>query len=115
MNSTIIKATVPFLGYGVALAGIKFIYLFFGYTTVLDCIVFSVAGFAIGRKVTKNRMALILGLSLPAFLLCLFFVIRLGYQSIIDGIGTFHAISLVVVPVATTVGVLMASYFKQKH
>jgi hypothetical protein len=115
MNSTIIKAIVPFLGYGVALAGIKLIYLFFGINTILDIVVFLVAGFAIGRKVTENRWALTVGLSLPAFLLCLLFVIRLGYQSIIDGVGTSHAISLVVIPIATAVGVLMASYFKQKE
>jgi hypothetical protein len=115
MNSTIIKATVPFLGYGLALAGIKLIYSFFDINTILDIVVFLVAGFAIGRKVTENRWALIVGLSLPAFILCLLFVIRLGYQSIIDGVGNSYVISLVIIPIATAVGVLLASNFKQKQ
>jgi hypothetical protein len=115
MNSKTVKATLPFLGYGVALAGIKLIYSFFGFTTVLDSVVFLVSGYAIGRKATENRWALSVALSLPAFLLCLFFVIKLGYQSILDGIGTSYAISLVVIPLAASIGVFITSYFKQKE
>jgi hypothetical protein len=44
---------------------------------------------------------------LPAFALCLFLVMKLGYSSIMDGVGTSYAISLIVIPVATGIGIFI--------
>ncbi|HSN47449.1 MAG TPA: hypothetical protein VLR29_01690, partial [Flavobacterium sp.] len=99
-------------GYGMALAGIKLIYSFFDFTTVLDFIVFIIAGFVIGRMVAEKTWVLTIGLAFPTFLLCVFFLIQIGYQPLSNGVGTSYAWSLLVVPIATCVGIVVASYFK---
>ena len=91
------------------LAAFKFVYLFFDPYGILDVIVFLTAGIILAARVPLNRKALGLLLSLPAFLLCLFFVWNVGLTSIRNGIGSSFAISLIVIPVATILGVLIGA------
>ena len=109
MNSNKSGTVVQLLGFGLILAVVKIVYIFFDFYNILDFVVFLTAGIILGGKVPSNRKALGLLLSLPAFVLCLFFVIRLGYTSIISGVGTSFAVSLVVIPVATIIGVFINS------
>lgn len=92
---------------GFMLALIKVIYIFFDFYNILDFIIFSIAGFAFGLKVPPNRLALGLLLALQSLALCLFFVLRLGYLSIVQGVGTSYAISLIVIPMATFIGIII--------
>jgi len=96
---------------GAILALFKLIYLFLDFYNVLDLVVFAIAGFAFGHKVPSANKALGLLLALPAFVLCLFFVINLGYSSITKGVGTAYAISLFAIPAATLLGI----YLRQRR
>ena len=107
MSSNAGRAIIQLLGFGLLLAIIKLVYLFFDPYNILDFIVFLAAGIMLGGKVPSNRRFLGLLLALPAFALCLFFVIRNGYSSIMHGIGTSYAISLIVIPVATSIGIFI--------
>jgi hypothetical protein len=89
------------------LAVIKLIYLFFDFNNILDFVVFLIAGVILDGKVSSNRWALGLLLSLPAFALCLLVVINLGYSLIVNGVGTSFTVSLIVIPVATIIGVFV--------
>ena len=77
----------------------------------MDFVVFLAAGVILSRKVSSNRWALGLLLALPAFTLCLLFVINLGYSSIVNGVGTSYAVSLLVIPMATSIGVFINAIF----
>jgi hypothetical protein len=112
MSTTKTAATLLALGF--MLAFIKIIYLFFDFYNILDLVVFSIAGFAFGRRVPSNRLALGFLLALPAFVLCLFFVLRLGYASIVQGVGTSYIISLILIPLATFVGIAIRLKRSQK-
>ena len=105
MNSNAGRSIIQLLAFGLILAVIKLIYLFFEPYNILDFIVFLAAGIMLGGKVPPNRRFLGLLLALPAFALCLFLVIRIGYSSIMNGVGTSYAISLIVIPVATSIGI----------
>ena len=105
--STITSKTVVLLAFGFLLAFFKIVYLFFDFYNILDFVVFLTAGFLLGGKVPPNRWALGLLLSLPAFTLCLLIVIKLGYTSIVNGIGTAYLVSLIVIPVATSIGIFI--------
>jgi hypothetical protein len=107
MSSTAGRVIIQLLAFGLILAIIKIVYLFFDPYNILDFIVFLAAGIMLGGKVPSNRRFLGLLLALPAFALCLFFVIRNGYSSIMHGIGTSYAISLIVIPVATSIGIFI--------
>ena len=109
MNWSTFKTVIIILAIGVGLAILKIVYLFFDFYNVLDLIVFLVAGFAIGKQLSSHRIAFGLLLSLPPFLLCLFIVIGLGYSSIAKGIGTAYAVSLIVIPLATCIGILISA------
>ncbi len=91
------------------LAFIKVAYLFFDFYNVLDLVVFSIAGFAFDQRVPPNRLALGLLLALSAFALCLFIVLSLGYSYIVHGFGTSYAVSLILIPVAMFIGVIVRS------
>lgn len=115
MNSIKQNKVTQLLAIGLLLAIIKLIYSFFYFTNILDFIVFLTGGIVLGRLVPSNQRTLGLLLALPAFLLCLFFVINLGYASILNGVGTSYAISLLVVPLATGIGLFInAKFFFQK-
>lgn len=107
MNSSTIKTVFQLLAFGLILAALKFVYLFFDFYNILDIVVFLGAGILLGGKVPSNRWALGLLLSLPAFVYCLFVVINLGYSSIVKGVGTSYAISLIVIPIATSIGIFI--------
>ena len=105
MNKSTPQTAAILLVLGLMLALLKVVYLFFDVYNVLDLIVFSIAGFAFGRRVPPNRIVLGLLLALPAFSLCLFFVLRLGYSSIEQGVGTSYVVSLILIPLATFIGI----------
>ena len=105
--STSKDKTVVLLAFGFLLAIFKIVYFFFDFYNILDFIVFLTAGFLLGGKVPPNRWALGLLLSLPAFTLCLLIVIKLGYTSIVNGIGIAYLVSLIVIPVATSIGIFI--------
>ena len=107
MNSNTGKVVIQMLAFGLILAVIKIVYLFFDPFNILDFIVFLAAGYMLGGKVPANRRYLGLMLAVPTFALCLYFVVNNGYTSIMNGIGTSYAISLIVIPVATYIGVLI--------
>lgn len=107
MNKSTSQTAAILLAIGLILAFIKVIYLFFDFYNILDLVIFSIAGFAFGLRVPPNRVALGLLLALPACVLCLFFVLRLGYSSIVQGVGTSYAISLIVIPLATFIGIII--------
>ncbi len=115
MNKSTSKTAATLLAIGFMLALIKVIYLFFDFYNVLDLVIFSIAGFAFGLRVPPNSLALGLLLALPAFALCLFFVLRLGYSSIVEGVGTAYAISLIVIPLATFIGIIIRQKRSQKR
>ena len=98
---------IQLLVFGLILAVVKMVYMFFDFYNVMDAIVFLAAGLVIGGKVPADRKALGLLLALPAFTLCLLFVIKNGYTSIVNGIGTAFAVSLILIPVATMIGVFI--------
>lgn len=104
MDTKIDESKFQLLIYGLLLAGIKLVYLFFDPYGVLDLPVFLTAGFLLGGKVPSNQRFWGLLLALPTVLLCLFFVMKNGYSSILSGMGTSFAISLVLVPLATGLG-----------
>jgi len=115
MNKSKSATAAILLAIGFILALIKIIYLFFDFYNVLDLVIFSIAGFAFGLRVPPNSLALGLLLALPAFALCLFFVLRLGYSSIVQGVGTSYAISLIVIPLATFIGIIIRQKRSQKR
>lgn len=109
MNNSTAKTSIILLCLGLLLALAKIIYLFFDFYNILDLVVFFGAGFTLSRKVTTKRLTAGVLLFLPAFALSLFFVIRLGYSSISQGIGTSFAVSLVVIPLATFIGITIGA------
>jgi hypothetical protein len=94
---------------GLLLAMAKLIYSFFDFYNILDIVVFLIAGFIIGGKIPSNQWPLGLLLTLPTIALCLFFVINLGYSSIVKGVGTAYAVSLIVIPLAAGIGLFIRS------
>ncbi len=115
MNKSTSKTAAILLAIGFMLALIKVIYLFFDFYNVLDLVIFSIAGFAFGLRVPPNSLALGLLLALPAFALCLSIVLNLGYSSIVQGVGTSYAISLIVIPLATFIGIIIRQKRSQKR
>jgi hypothetical protein len=107
MNTSKNRSIFQLLMFGGILAVAKLVYLFFDPYNILDLIVFAGAGVVLGGKVPAGKRSLGLLLCLPTFLLCLAIVINLGYTSIVNGIGTSYAISLIVLPVATVIGLFI--------
>lgn len=102
------------LAIGFLLALFKMLYLFIDYYNVLDLVVFCIAGYFFSRKLPPNRLGFTLLVALPAFALCLYIAIGLGYSSIVQGIGTAYAVSLILIPVATLVGIFIRFKRMQK-
>src|SRR5215203_534505 len=109
MRKNLAKTIPLLLAWGLMLALFKVVYLFFDFYNVMDVIVFGIAGFLLSGKMAAGQKLLVLLAALPAFLLSLFFVLRVGYESILKGVGTSFAISLMVIPVATYIGVFIRS------
>jgi hypothetical protein len=107
MNTSTSGKVFQLLMYGMILAVAKLVYLFFDTYNIFDFVIFVAAGIMLGGKVPSKQRLIGLLLCLPAFTLCLFFVINLGYKSIVNGIGTSYAISLIVIPVATIIGLFI--------
>ena len=107
MNSSKSNMVMVLLAIGLLLALVKLIYSFFDFYNVLDIVVFLIAGFIFGGKVPPNQWPLGLLLTLPTIALCLFFVINLGYASIAKGVGTAYAIAIIVIPLATGIGLFV--------
>ncbi len=80
INASKSNTVFQVLAFGLILAMIKLVYLFFNFYNILDFVVFLAAGVILSRKVSSNRWALWLLLSLPAFTLCQLLVINLGIQ-----------------------------------
>lgn len=112
MTSKTSNSTFQLLGFGILLAIVKLICSFLDPYNILDVIIFVSAGILFGKIVPRNRMLLGLLLALPACLLCLFFVFNIGYTSIKKGIGTSYAISLIVIPLSTIIGLFIHGKFK---
>ena len=109
MNWSTTKTVINLLCLGVLLTIFKVVYFFFNYYGVIDIVVFLSAGLAVGRKVASNRWLWGLLLSLPAFAFSLFLVMRISYSSIVHGVGTLYAVSLLVIPVASCVGIAVSA------
>lgn len=107
MNSNTSKLVIQLLAYGLILAAVKIVSIFFDSYNIIDFVLFLAAGIMFGGKIPPHKWAWGLLMSLPAFALCLLLVINLGYSSIINGIGTSFAVSLIVIPVATSIGILI--------
>jgi len=105
MRSNLNYTATQLLLFGLALALLKAIYLFLDFYNILDLVVFLSAGFVLGERIPSNRFAIGLLLSLPAFILCLLFVVNLGYSQIVDGVGTSFAVSLILIPLSTAIGI----------
>jgi hypothetical protein len=103
------KTIINLLALGVLLTIFRIVYMFFDPYGILDLVVFLSAGLAVGRKVASNRWLWGLLLSLPAFAFSLFLVMRIGYSSIVHGVGTLYAVSLIVIPVASCVGIAISA------
>lgn len=93
------------LGFGLVLLIAKLVWMFFDPFNIMDTLVFVTAGILLGGKIPTGQKALALLLALPAVMLCLFFVVQNGYKNIVNGQGTSYAISLIVIPLATMIGV----------
>lgn len=104
MNFSTSTIAFKLLIYGVILTAAKLVYLFFDVYNIFDFVVFAAAGISLGGKVPSKQKVMGLLLCLPTVALCLFFIINLGYKSIVNGVGTSYAISLIVIPVATSIG-----------
>ncbi len=109
MNWSTTKTVIRLLSLGLLLAVFKIVYLFFNYYGIIDIVVFLSAGWSVGGKVASNRWVWGLLLSFPAFALSLFFVMRIGYSSIVHGVGTLYAVSLLAIPVASCIGIAISA------
>lgn len=109
MNKNNFETVTILLAYGFVLAFIKIIYTFFPYQNILDLVVFFIAGYIFRGKVAPHNLAYGLLLILPACALCVFFMVRLGFISLLDGVGTAYAISLIFIPVATISGIYLGN------
>jgi Kef-type K+ transport system membrane component KefB len=109
MSSSTIGKVFLMLTYGVILVVAKIVYLFFDMYNIVDFIVFLAAGMIVGKRLPSNQKAMGLLVCLPASALCVFFVLNLGYTSIVNGIGTAYAVSLIVMPVACSIGIYISA------
>ncbi len=107
MNAKIESAIGQMLIYGLILAAIKLVYLFIDNYNILDFVVFLAAGILLGGKTPSSRWLSGLMLSLPAITLCLIFLIVNVYSSIVNGVGTSYVISIIIIPLATYIGVFI--------
>lgn len=114
MPSISSKPTETLLVWGLLLAVAKIFYLFFDAYNILDFLIFIVAGFVFGRKLGLKPWAWEIWLALPAMAISAFFVIRLGYDQIISGVGTSFAISILVIPIAACIGFAIGARWKKK-
>lgn len=105
MQKSSLTSALRLAVFGVLLAFIKLVYLFFDSSGILDLLVFSTAGFLLSQKVPPGKIIQAALLAFPAFLLCLFFILRLGYSNIVEGVGTSYALSLIFIPTATYFGI----------
>lgn len=94
---------------GLLLAPLKLIYSFFPFFNILDIVIFLGIGYVLGGKVSEDRWQWGLLLAFPAFALSAFFVTRLGIDSIVSGVGTGWAISSVLLPGASCVGIALGA------
>lgn len=89
---------------GLAGGGAKLVYSFLPMFNVIDIIAFFTLAW-VGWRVA--RPPLLVGtvlLSLPALVLSMYFLSRLGWRSLAQGVGTGWAISALVVPAAAAAG-----------
>jgi hypothetical protein len=107
MNSKIEGTIGQMLVFGLILAAIKLVYLFFDNYNILDFVVFLAAGILLGGKNPSRRWLSGIMMALPAFTLCLSFLIVNGYSSIVNGVGTSYAVSLIIIPLATFIGIFI--------
>lgn len=115
MNSKSSEISLEIVAFGILLAGVKLIYSFFDAYNVLDLVVFLFAGIILGARVPSDRRPLGLLLALPSFVLCLVFTLKNGFSSIMEGVGTSYAISLVLIPLATGIGLWINSNRNRKE
>ncbi|MEJ7695033.1 hypothetical protein [Daejeonella sp.] len=111
MNKSTSNANVILLSPGFVLALIKVVYLIFDFYNVLDLVIWSFAGYAFGLKVPRQNIAP----GLPTFAICLFFVLKLGYSPLLQGVGTAYAISLIAIPLATLIGIIIRQKRSEKR
>ena len=105
MNSSTGSNVFQLLTFGLILAVLKVVYMFFDPSNITDFIVFLTAGYLLGGKVPASKKWLGLLLCLPALALCFLFVIKNGFTAIMNGIGTSYAIAFFVIPAATLLGI----------
>ncbi len=89
---------------GLILVPIKLLYTFLPIANVVDAVVFFVVGLVLGRRRERPHIAA-LCLSIPSFLLCLYFAVRVGPTALGARVGVGWLISMVVIPGATFLGV----------
>lgn len=93
---------------GTAGAGLKLFYSFFPLFVVLDVLVFSLLGRLLGRLTRSPIWIGVAGLSLPPLLLIAYFLSRLGWTSLQQGIGMGWILSALLVPLAAGVGLYLS-------
>ena len=106
------KTTINLSLWGLLLGGSKIVWLFLNFFNILDLVIFLGAGYLLSSKVAGGRWLWGLLLALPAIALNSYFVIKLGYSQIINGIGTGYAVALVLAPLAACVGIALGIKFK---
>jgi hypothetical protein len=101
------KAATTTILLGIGFVFARIIYLFFDPYGICDVIIFTSTGYWLGNRLPPNRYLYALLLCLPSIVLCLFFAYQNGYSAIINGIGTVFVVSIVVMPIATFIGIFI--------
>lgn len=104
MRSSRTTAWAVALVVGVIAAGVKLVYSFLPWFNLLDLVTFALLGWLSARLSESRGWQLWAALSGPAFLLSLFFVVRLGPALLLQGVGTGWAMSLMLIPLSTVIG-----------
>lgn len=93
---------------GVLAAAVKLVYSFLPLANLLDVLVFGFLGATVGRGDGNTPAARAMWVSVPAVVLCGYFVGRLGLTNVLGGVGTGWLLSIVLIPGAALTGAHLA-------
>jgi len=99
---------------GLFLLGLKLVYSFFPYFNVTDVVVFALVGGASAHFNPDCGKSSALAASLPATLLCLAIVWRLGLSNLSTGVGTGWLISAFLIPASALGGAVLGEYLQRR-
>ena len=97
------------LAAGVVAALFRIVYFFFPGFNVMDVLVFCSLAAAFAYLRPRRWWLWAMGLIAPAMLFVTMTLLRLGFENLDRGIGTGHALSAVLIPVAAAVGGVLAA------